>query len=139
MFEKVKIIILCFILGMCIGFLIFVFSYNITEKQAKKYIIEHKDDIKWESNNVFRDGSKVHGFRINPCHKYYYDYITIKSNCKNNYFIIFWVKRDLWLNNFLTDKIISVDIPYNTYKNINTDIDKRIIKILKNKRLCLKK
>jgi hypothetical protein len=110
--------------GVMMFVIITVLTTEISSKRCKKYIIEH-------ASMIVKD---EYGFKIDTCIGLpYYTDISIRVDSDSSYSVVFWGDRNSFLWNFKLDKTFSVDIPYNRYKNHNTELDEKIISLLKSK------
>jgi hypothetical protein len=99
---------------------IFLF-HRPSNKTCKKYILKHASEI--EKNKNY--------FIIPNYNGIYYNEITIRLN-DSGYDVVYWGDRESFLWTFKLDKNFSVDVPYNKYKKHNTELDEKIISLLKN-------
>ena len=121
-------------MGLLVLLVLSLFSPVMSENGYKKYIIENSDKIEqsetWEGDSNF--------FRINATNLNYFEEVTIKVDEDDGeyegYNIIFWGDRKSWLWYFKKDKSISCDIPYFEYKEIDTELDKKILELCLNVR-----
>ena len=99
----------------------------ITERRCKKYIIKHKDKIRFSAKS-FPQAKTSRTYIIDTCELKYFEYITIRYVPEGYYSIIFWGDRKSWQWRFRLDK----DFDFDMYRN-NNSLDIEIDKIIQNK------
>ena len=98
-------------------------TFNTNDKMIKREIIKNSDKM-----DIFE-----YGFKEYTYDSWYYTDVTIKLLSDSSYYVILWGDRDSnwwWL---LKDHTLSVDIPYNRYRNMDVTKDKIILEILHQK------
>lgn len=111
-------------LKLVLGVLMVIGLLSCTENHYKKFIIEHKNNIKRES---------VTYYRIDSIKDSYYKEITIRKRDDSSLVIIFWGDRDSWKWNFSGDVFITTDIPYKRSNGVNVGLDLCLLGILNDK------
>jgi len=88
-------------------------------------------------HQIIKNSNKIHlgekQFKIESYDSWYFTDATINLMSDSSYHVVLWGNRDSnwwWL---LKDHTLSVDIPYNRYRNMDVTKDKIILEILHQK------
>jgi hypothetical protein len=102
---------------LCVCALLAAGLFSCTENHYKKYIIEHKTELKKKGQFYYIDSIK----------ESYFTDITIRKDADSSLFIVFWGNRDSWQWKFRLDNDFSIDIPYKRYKGKNVKYDLQLL------------
>ena len=111
------------VLALILGIILIIASSGISDRQCKKYIISHADDLRRSKQNPFI-------LRIDSLELDYYQDATIRYS-DESYSIVFWGNRESFLWKVRRDKYFVMDIPYWKSKNLTTKDDETLIEIFK--------
>jgi hypothetical protein len=103
---------------LCVCALLAAGIFSCTENHYKKYIIEHKSELRIQDKEFVR---------IDSIKDSYFTDITINIKKDSSLYVIFWGDRDSWQWTFRLDNDFAIDIPYNRYKGKNIKLDLQIL------------